>query len=60
MRLIHLHQKGAGVVDGTFAIRQQMDITPPGSKIAPKAFIIIYYVELGKPYMFLACKVLTS
>lgn len=32
----------------------QMDISPPGSMIAPKTFTIIYYVELGKPYMFLA------
>ncbi len=31
-----------------------MDISPPGSKIAPKALVIIYYVERGKPYMFLA------
>ena len=30
-----------------------MDISPPGSKAAPKVFIIIYYAELGKPYMFL-------
>jgi hypothetical protein len=36
-----------------FSILQQMDTSPPGSKIAPKAFIIIYYVELGKPYVFL-------
>ena len=33
-----------------------MDISPPGSMIAPKTFIIIYYVELGKPYMFLALR----
>ncbi|CAI3569173.1 hypothetical protein CNEO4_1400001 [Clostridium neonatale] len=25
--------------------------------MAPKAFIIIYYTELGKPYMFLLNKV---
>lgn len=33
---------------------QQMDISPPGSMIAPNAFTIIYYVELGKPYILLA------
>lgn len=33
---------------------QQMDINPPGSMIAPNAFTISYYVELGKPYMLLA------
>lgn len=38
----------------TFVIPKQMDKSPPGSKIAPNAFTIIYYVELGKPYMFLA------
>ncbi len=32
----------------------QMDISPPGSMIVPKTFTIICYVELGKPYMFLA------
>ena len=35
-----------------------MDMIPPGSKMASKAFIIIYYVELGKPYVFLIFKVL--
>ena len=30
-----------------------MDTSPPGSMIAPNAFTIIYYVELGKPYMLL-------
>ena len=30
-----------------------MDNAVPGSKTAPKALIIIYYVELGKPYAFL-------
>ena len=39
---------------GTFSSPEQMDKIPPGSKIAPKAFIIIYYAELGKPYVFLA------
>lgn len=34
--------------------RQQMDTSPPGSMIAPNAFTIIYYVELGKPHMLLA------
>lgn len=28
--------------------------------IAPKTFIIIYYVELGKPYMFLALRGIDS
>lgn len=39
---------------------QQMDINPPGSMIAPNAFTIIYYVELGKPYMFLALRGIDS
>lgn len=30
-----------------------MDMIPPGSKMASKAFTIIYYAELGKPYAFL-------
>ena len=30
-----------------------MDVIPPGSKMASKAFIIIYYAELGKLYVFL-------
>jgi len=30
-----------------------MDKTPPGSKMASKVLIIIYYAELGKPYVFL-------
>ncbi len=30
-----------------------MDVIPPGSKMASKAFTIIYYAELGKPYVFL-------
>ena len=38
---------------GTFAIPRQMDIIPPGSKMASKALTIIYYAELGKPYVFL-------
>lgn len=41
------------MVAETFSILQQMDTSPPGSMIAPNAFTIIYYVELGKPYMFL-------
>jgi hypothetical protein len=36
-----------------------MDTNPPGSKIAPKTFTTIYYVELGKPYVFLVYKVST-
>lgn len=35
---------------GTFAIPRQMDIIPPGSKMAPKARTIIQYAERGKPY----------
>ena len=42
------------MVAETFASLQQMDASPPGSMIAPKTFTIIYYVELGKPYMLLA------
>ena len=38
---------------GTFAIPRQMDIIPPGSKMAPKARTIIQYAERGKPYAFL-------
>ena len=34
-----------------------MDMIPPGSKMASKAFTIIYYAELGKPYVFLIIKV---
>lgn len=30
-----------------------MDTNPPGSKMAPKTLIIIYYAELGKPYAIL-------
>jgi hypothetical protein len=30
-----------------------MDMIPPGSKMAPKAHIIIQYAERGKPYVFL-------
>ena len=36
-----------------------MDVIPPGSKMASKAFTIIYYAELGKPYVFLIFKVST-
>lgn len=36
---------------GTFAIPRQMDIIPPGSKMAPKARTIIQYAERGKPYL---------
>ena len=36
---------------GTFAIPRQMDIIPPGSKMAPKARTIIQYAERGKPYV---------
>ena len=32
---------------------QQMDMIPPGSKMASKVRTIIYYAELGKPYAFL-------
>ena len=39
---------------------QQMDISPPGSMIAPNTFTIIYYVELGKPYMLLALQGIDS
>ncbi len=39
---------------------QQMDISPPGSMIAPNAFTIIYYVELGKPYMLLGLQGIDS
>ena len=38
---------------GTFAIPQQMDTNPPGSKMAPKTHTIIRYAERGKPYAFL-------
>lgn len=30
-----------------------MDTSPPGLKTAPKSFTIIYYAELGKPYVLL-------
>lgn len=36
-----------------FLTPQQMDVIPPGSKMASKVLIIIYYAELGKPYVFL-------
>lgn len=39
---------------GTFAIPRQMDIIPPGSKMAPKARTIIQYAERGKPYVLTA------
>ena len=38
---------------GTFAIPQQMDTNPPGSKMAPKTHTIICCAERGKPYAFL-------
>lgn len=38
---------------GTFAIPQQMDINPPGSKMAPKAHTVICCSERGKPYALL-------
>ena len=41
------------MVAAAFATPQQMDMIPPGSKMASKAFTIIYYAELGKPYVFL-------
>ena len=43
-----------------FHFSLQIDISPPGSMISPKTFIIIYYVELGKPYMFLALRGIDS
>ena len=43
-----------------FRTSQQMDINPPGSKMAPKAHIIICYVERGKPYAFLCRNVEVS
>lgn len=46
------------MVAAAFVTSQQMDMIPPGSKMASKAFIIIYYAELGKPYVFLIFKVL--
>lgn len=36
-----------------FSMPQQMDMIPPGSKMASKVRTIIYYAELGKPYAFL-------
>ena len=36
-----------------FCIPIQMDMIPPGSKMASKVLTIIYYAELGKPYVFL-------
>lgn len=58
IRLIHLHQKGAELdFDNFLNIKGNGRITL-GSKIAPKTFTIIYYVELGKPCVFLL-KVLT-
>ena len=38
---------------GTFAIPQQMDTNPPGSKMAPETHTIICCAERGKPYAFL-------
>ena len=43
----------AEVAVGTFAIPQQMDTNPPGSKMAPKTHTTICYAERGKPYAFL-------
>jgi len=45
--------KGAEVARGAFSIPAQMDITPPGSKMTPKAYTIIRYAERGKPYALL-------
>lgn len=36
-----------------FSTARQMDMIPPGSKMAPKVLTIIYYVEHGKPYVLL-------
>ena len=60
IRLIRLHQKGAKAAVGTFAVPQQMDINPPGSKMAPKTHTIICYAERGKPYAFLCRNVKVS
>ena len=60
IRLIRLHQKGAEAAVRAFRTSQQMDINPPGSKMAPKAHIIICYVERGKPYAFLCRNVEVS
>ena len=59
-KAVALTPKGAEVVMGSFCTLITNGHNPPGSRIAPNAFTIIYYVELGKPYMLLACKVLTS
>ena len=60
MRLIRLHQKVQRQADWAFSTNRQMDINPLGSKTAPKVLTIIYYVELGKPYMLLALQGIDS
>lgn len=54
IRLLHPHQNGTDLDFKEFRpleINGQMAL---GLKIAPKVFIIIHYVELGKPYMLLS------
>ena len=58
-KAVTLTPKGAEVVVGSFGTPTTNGHNPLGSRIAPNAFRIIYYVELGKPYMFLARKVST-
>ena len=41
------------MVAAAFTTPQQMDMIPPGSKMASKVLTIIHYAELGKPYAFL-------
>lgn len=53
-----LTPKGAEVADKTFSYLSANGRNPLGLKTAPKSFTIIYYAELGKPYVFLK-KVLT-
>lgn len=60
IRLIRLHQKVQRQADRAFVTGRQMDINPLGSKTAPKVLTIIYYAELGKPYVLLALQGINS
>ena len=53
LNLVQNNGEVAEVAVGTFAIPQQMDTNPPGSKMAPKTHTTICYAERGKPYAFL-------
>ena len=50
IRLKHLDQKVRSRAKAS-CVTNANGQTTPGLKVAPKAFTIMYYAELGKPYM---------